>query len=163
VYTDRPGMTTIAELPNGKYIMTYEFGGGPDWGNVTDYEFPVYYRISDSPLTFNSATGLPIVANGVHPTSSPYVTWSPVGGQHGSILVSSGSLTEIFINQELGAVDAWKIAPTPTSVSYSRSLRVFKGNPNHLLIAGAGILPPSTSNSVAVSVIDIQQTLAEAI
>jgi hypothetical protein len=24
VYTDRPGMTTVTHLPNGKYMMTYE-------------------------------------------------------------------------------------------------------------------------------------------
>ncbi len=27
-YTDRPGMTTVTRLPNKKYMMTYEFGGG---------------------------------------------------------------------------------------------------------------------------------------
>jgi len=27
-YTDRPGMTTVTRLPNRKYMMTYEFGGG---------------------------------------------------------------------------------------------------------------------------------------
>ena len=27
-YTDRPGMTTVTRLPSGKYMMTYEFGGG---------------------------------------------------------------------------------------------------------------------------------------
>ncbi|RDW84913.1 glycoside hydrolase family 93 protein [Coleophoma cylindrospora] len=161
-YTARPGMTTVTHLPNGSYIMTYEYGGGPDWGNVTDYEFPVYYRISDSPLTFNESIGHPVVANGIHPTSSPYVTWSPIGGPHGTILVSSGSLTQIFLNTELGAVDAWKVADTPASVSYTRSLRVFKDHPNHVLIAGGGKLPPSTTNKVTVSVIDLEQTLAQA-
>ncbi|RAL64706.1 hypothetical protein DID88_001737 [Monilinia fructigena] len=28
-YTARPGMTTITQLPNNQYIMTYEYGGGP--------------------------------------------------------------------------------------------------------------------------------------
>jgi hypothetical protein len=40
-YTDRPGMTTVTRLPNGKYMMTYEFGGGPLASGSTDYEFPV--------------------------------------------------------------------------------------------------------------------------
>lgn len=119
-YTSRPGMTTVTHLPNGKYMMTYEFGGGPDWGNVTDYEFPVYYRINDSPLNFNESVGYPVVANGVHPTSSPYVTWSSVGGPNGSILVSCGTLSQIFINNELGAVDAWKMASTPGSYFRTR-------------------------------------------
>jgi hypothetical protein len=158
-YTDRPGMTTVTHLPNGKYMMTYEYGGGPH-NSGTDYEFPVYYRISDSPLEFNSAVGYPVIANdGTQPTSSPYITWAPIGGPNGTIVVSSGSYSQIFTNQQLGAVDAWKIIPTPEGISYTRSLRVFKHIPQHLLIAGAGVLPPSTTNKVTVSVIDLEQSL----
>jgi hypothetical protein len=158
-YTDRPGMTTVTELPNGKYMMTYEFGGGPTVVG-TAYEFPVYYRISDSPLEFNSAVGYPVVTDqGVQPTSSPYITWSPVGGPNGTILVSSGSYSQVFINQKLGDPDAWKMIPTPEGISYTRNLRVFKHNPNHLLLMGAGVLPPSTTNKVTVSVIDLEEAL----
>lgn len=158
-YTDRPGMTTVTHLPNGKYMMTYEFGGGPH-NSGTDYEFPVYYRISDSPLKFNSAVGYPVVANdGTQPTSSPYITWTPIGGPNGTIVVSSGSFSQIFTNQKLGAVDAWKSIPTPEAISYTRNLRVFKHIPQHLLIMGAGALPPSTTNKVTVSVIDLEESL----
>jgi hypothetical protein len=37
-YADRPGMTTVAALPNGQYIMTYEFGGAPE------ANFAAYFR-----------------------------------------------------------------------------------------------------------------------
>ncbi|TVY73535.1 hypothetical protein LSUE1_G005893 [Lachnellula suecica] len=159
-YTDRPGMTTVTKLPNGKYMMTYEFGGGPLADGSTTYEFPVYYRIADNPLKFNESTGYPVVtSDGTQPTSSPYITWSPIGGVNGSILVSCGSLSQVFVNQELGAVGAWKQFATPEGVSYTRHLRVGKYNPNHLLIMGAGILPPTTTNKVTVSVIDIQKSL----
>lgn len=158
-YTDRPGMTTVTQLPNGNYMMTYEFGGGPHNGG-TDYEFPVYYRISESPLEFNNAVGYPVIANdGTQPMSSPYITWAPTGGPNGTIVVSSGSHSQIFTNQELGATDAWKIIPTPEGISYSRNLRVFKHIPQHLLIMGAGVLPPSTTNKVTVSVIDLEKSL----
>lgn len=158
-YTDRPGMTTVALLPNGKYIFTYEYGGGPHNGG-TDYQFPVYYRISSNPLEFLKAADHALIANdGTQPVSSPYVTWSPVGGVNGTIIVSSGSLTDIFINQELGAVNAWRKVPTPEGVSYTRHLRVFKDNPNHLLIMGGGHLPPSTTNRITVSVIDLKKAL----
>jgi hypothetical protein len=154
VYTARPGMTTVTHLPNGKYLMTYEYGGGPGFSS---YAFPVYYRISDSPLTFDSAEGYPVIASdGTQPTSSPYVTWSPVGGRNGTIIVSSGTYSDIFINQALGAVDAWVKVATPESVSYTRSLRVLQ-NPNLLLISGAGLLPPSANNSVTVSVVDLSK------
>lgn len=157
-YTDRPGMTTVTHLPNGKYMMTYEFGGGPTVTG-TAYEFPVYYRINENPLDFDSSIGYPVVADGVQPTSSPYITWSPVGGPNGTIIVSCGTLSQIFTNQELGAVGAWKIANTPEGISYTRNLRVFKDIPDHLLIMGAGHLPPSTTNTVTVSVIDLEKAL----
>jgi hypothetical protein len=161
-YTDRPGMTTVTHLPNGKYMMTYECGGCPTVSG-TGYSFPVYYRINSNPLDFNSSTGYPLVTDtGIQPTSSPYITWSPVGGPNGTIVVSCGTLTPIFVNQELGAVDAWKSVATPEGVSYTRSLRIFKNIPNHLLIAGAGHLPPATTNRVTVSVIDLGKSLLSA-
>ncbi|KAH8819551.1 glycoside hydrolase family 93 protein [Xylogone sp. PMI_703] len=157
-YTDRPGMTTVTRLPNGKYMMTYEYGGGPGFDT---YSFPVYYRINENPLKFNDSVGYPVVAGSTHPQSSPYVTWSPVGGPHGTILVSCGTLSQVFVNQELGAENAWKQFPTPEGVSYTRHLRVLS-NPDHLLIMGAGHLPPSTTNEVTVSVLDLKASLKQA-
>jgi len=157
-YTDRPGMTTVTHLPNGKYMMTYEYGGGPTVSG-TGYSFPVYYRINENPLHFNSSVGYPLVSNdGIQPVSSPYITWSPVGGVNGTIVVSSGTYSQVFTNQALGDVSAWKAVPTPEGISYSRHLRVLC-NPNHLLIIGGGHLPPSTTNKVTVSVIDLEQSL----
>jgi len=160
-YTDRPGMTTVTHLPNGKYMMTYEYGGGPTVSG-TGYSFPVYYRINENPLHFNSSVGYPVVSNdGIQPVSSPYITWSPVGGVNGTIVVSSGTYSQVFTNQALGDVNAWKTVPTPEGISYTRHLRVLC-NPDHLLIMGAGHLPPSTTNKVTVSVIDLEQSLKEA-
>ncbi len=51
-YKARPGMTTVALLPNGKYILTYEYGGGP---GHSGYTFPVYYRIAEDPRAFDAA------------------------------------------------------------------------------------------------------------
>jgi hypothetical protein len=150
-YYARPGMTTVARLPNNKYIMTYEYGGGPGFSG---YSFPVYYRISESPLEFNFSTGYPVVAGTVHPTSSPYIVWSPTGGENGTIIVSSGSYSEIFINKALGAVDQWTMVATPQPAAYTRHLRVMPQR-DHLLIMGAGHLPPSTTNNVSLSVISV--------
>jgi len=156
-YTDRPGMTTVTQLPNGKYMMTYEFGGGPGF---VDYSFPVYYRINRNPLDFNSSVGYPIIApDETQPQSSPYITWSPVGGPNGTILVSCGTLSPVFYNQALGDVNSWKAADTGVGIAYTRHLRVLKSNVDHLLIAGAGALPPSTGNVVTVSVLDIMKTI----
>lgn len=160
-YTDRPGMTTVTHLPNGKYMMTYEYGGGPTVSG-TGYSFPVYYRINENPLHFNSSVGYPVVSNdGIQPVSSPYITWSPVGGVNGTIVVSSGTYSQVFTNQALGDVSAWTTVPTPEGISYTRHLRVLC-NPDHLLIMGAGHLPPSTTNKVTASVIDLERSLKKA-
>lgn len=115
-YTDRPGMTTITLLPNGNHLMTYEYGGGQY--NGTEYAFPVYYRINKNPLDFNNSPGIPLITGGgIQPFGSPYVTWTPVGGKDGTILVSCGGRTEVFSNQALGDPDAWKAIQTQEGVS----------------------------------------------
>ena len=129
-------MSTIAQLPGGKWLLTYEYGGGP---NPSNAGFPVYYRISSSPLTFNSATGVLLSASGTVPTSSPYVVWSPSGGVNGTIVVSANSHTQIFVNTKLGDAGSWVQYSTPQSGAYSRSLRVMD-DPDYLLIMSAGYL-----------------------
>ncbi|QSZ31152.1 hypothetical protein DSL72_000715 [Monilinia vaccinii-corymbosi] len=161
VYTARPGMTTITQLPNKQYLMTYEYGGGPTVANPSTYQFPVHYRISSSPLTFLSAPDNAIITNnGIQPIGSPYVTWTPVGGVNGTIIVSCGTRSEIFVNRALGDKSAWKTIKTPEGTSYSRHLRVLDTDKNQLMIMGGGVLPPSKTNKVTVSVIDITQGLA---
>lgn len=154
-YTDRPGMPTVALLPNGKYIMTYEYGGGP--AIPGSYSFPVYYKIVSDPEKFGPATGISLKAtDGTIPTGSPYVVWSPVGGKNGTLIVSCGSRSEIFVNTGLGE-GAWRKIATPEGTSYTRHLRVLENDPTKLLIAGAGKLPPSTTNKVTVTVMDISK------
>lgn len=151
-YTDRPGMPTIAHLPNGKYLMTYEYGGGP--AITTSYQFPVYYKIVSDPEKFGPAPGISLKASdGTIPTGSPYVVWSPVGGKNGTIIVSAHSNTEVFINKGLGE-GAWTKVATPEASHYTRHLRVLN-DPKKLLIMGGGQLPPSTTNKVQLSVMDI--------
>ena len=154
-------MTTIIQLPNKKYMMTYEYGGGPTKAG-TGYSFPVYYRISDSPLKFNDSIGYPIISNdGIQPTGSPTITYSSVGGVNGTIIVSAGSNSQVFVNRALGNAGAWKTVSTPESSAYTRHVRVLKDQ-NHILVMGAGKLPPSTTNKVTVSVIDLKKGLAAA-
>ncbi|KAF2196269.1 neuraminidase [Delitschia confertaspora ATCC 74209] len=149
-YTDRPGMPTVAELPNGKFIMTYEYGGGQTSGS---YSFPVFFKIVSDPEKFGPATGRGIKAtDGTIPNGSPYVVWSPAGGKNGTIIVSSSSHSEVFINTQLGE-GSWKKVATPEGTSYTRHLRML--NDGHLLIMGGGKLPPSTTNKVTVTVMDV--------
>lgn len=152
-YTARPGMTTIIQLTNKKYLMTYEYGGGPTSGS--GYSFPVYYRINDNPLKFLESTGYPVISSDkIQPNGSPTVTYSTAGGVNGTIIVSAGSNSQVFVNRALGDVSSWKTVTTPESNAYTRHVRVLN-NQNHLLIMGAGWLPPSTTNKVTVSVMDL--------
>ncbi|KAL0563970.1 hypothetical protein V5O48_018087 [Marasmius crinis-equi] len=146
---DRPGMTTIAALPNGKYIMTYEFGGAPE------IDFAVYYRISDSPLTFINATGHNIRATtGEQTQSSPVVVWTPFGGPNGTIVVSENSNGGLWTNKQLGAAGSpWTLVPTGASVSYARDLTVLPTS-QQILITGGGTFDGS-ENRVLASVIDL--------
>lgn len=148
-YDWRPGMTTISLLPNGKYFLTYEFYG------AIEADFAVYYRISDSPLTFDSAPGQVLrPINGSVPTSSPYNVWTSAGNkENGTIVVSSASQGSVFLNTQLGAPDAWTVLATPEEASYSGSLKVLK-NPERVLVLRAGPLGGS-NNTVTDGVIVI--------
>ncbi|KAF2770370.1 BNR/Asp-box repeat protein [Teratosphaeria nubilosa] len=148
-YDDRPGMTTVSALPNGQWIITYEFYGAPEAA------FAVYYRLSDSPLTFNNATGYVIEAtDGTIPVSSPYNVWTPSDSKNGSIVVSCGTLSTVFINHDLAAPGSpWVEYATPEGTSYTRSLLVLP-DPDQILITGGGVLS-GTDNRVTTSSIDI--------
>lgn len=152
-YTDRPGMPTVARLPDGRFIMTYEYGGGPGFSN---YQFPVYYKIVSDPEKFGAATGVPLkTSDGSQPTGSPYVVWSSVGGKNGTIIASAHSNSEIFVNTQLGE-GPWKKVASPEQNAYTRHLRVLQDQ-KKLLIMGGGQLPPSSTNKISVSVMDISK------
>ncbi|KAI2611637.1 glycoside hydrolase family 93 protein [Hypoxylon fragiforme] len=153
-YSQRPGMPTLALLPNGEYIYLYEYGGGPNPANSGT--FPVYYRLSSDPEAIGAAAHhLLRTTDGTVPTGSPYVVWSSAGGVNGTIVVSSGCCSDIYVNTALGAEGAWRKVASPEAASYTRSLRVFQEDPSSLLIAGGGRLPPSTTNKVTISVMKV--------
>lgn len=181
-YTDRPGMPVITKLPNGDYFyvsksqppcsdehfylslmvsntiitQVYEYGGT---SITTDYSFPIYYRIASDPRKFIDAPDNYVNASGYIPVSSPYAVWSSVGGENGSIVVSSGR-QPLFINRALGDPDAWELYDDfDQPAAYTRSLRVLCEDDDYLIVAGGGVLPPSTTNNVTASVYKISEIL----
>ncbi|KAJ7364835.1 BNR/Asp-box repeat protein [Mycena albidolilacea] len=148
-FSDRPGMTTIAQLPNGKYILTYEYGGAPEGG------FAVYFRVSSSPLTFDSVAGSVIrAATGELPTSSPNVAWTAHGGANGTIIVSANSHTGVFVNTALAAPGSpWTYVATNATRSYTREVRILPSN-NQILLTGGGTLGGS-ANSVTGTILQL--------
>ena len=150
----RPGMATVAKLPNGKYIYTYEYGGAPG-----SRGYPIHYRLSDDPRNFAKAPDSALVANRVAPSSSPFCIWTPFGGPNGTIIVSAYQ-ADIYTNRALGDANAWVAYKVPQPSAYTRSLMVTAARPELLLIMGAGNLPPSTSNRVSLSVVDLSKLIS---
>jgi hypothetical protein len=148
-YSARPGMTTVAQMGNGDYIMTYEYGGSPN-GN-----YAVYYKISANPLDFGSATGIPLkTTGGITPTSSPYVVWMPTGGTNGTLVVSANSTGELFLNTQAGAANTWTEIPSNVTAGYSRGM-VPLSDGHSLEVFSGGPLRSSGLNSVTYSTIDL--------
>ena len=117
-YDQRPGMPTVAALPHGRWIMSYE-------GGVRDHDglpfFAVHYKIAKSPLCFSEAVPQVLVdRSGYVPTSSPTVAWSPFGGPNGTVIVSANSDQDLFLNRALGAPDAWTRSPSVVPAGYTR-------------------------------------------
>ncbi|KAI1338646.1 Sialidase [Xylariaceae sp. FL0016] len=161
-YSVRPGMTVITYLPPiDSWILVHEF---PSSANITGAEYPVYYRIAKSPLEFDSVQGTPILSReGVQPSSSPYVTWSSVGGPNGTIIVSDADHQPVFINRHLGDPGEWDMMDVPQPIAYSRAVHVFNDVPDHLMILGAGnfpgVDPEGTIRPLSLSVISLEASL----
>jgi len=148
-YSSRPGMPVIAQLKNGAFMMTYEYGGAPE-GN-----FAVYYRISGDPLAFASRPHHVLKSSdGTIPTGSPYVIWTPAGASAGTIIVSSGGRGELYINRHGGDYKYWTTVKTPETTSYTRSL--LRTQDDNVLIVGGGVIL-GKANKVTCSRMDVLQ------
>lgn len=87
------------------------------------------------------------------------MVWSSIGGANGTIILSGGSASSIFVNEKLGDPNSWVEHTTPQPNAYSRSMVLFRDDDSKMLIIGAGHLPPSSTNYVSVSVIDLENTM----
>ncbi|KAK5947051.1 hypothetical protein PMZ80_001197 [Knufia obscura] len=113
-YTARPGMPTIAQLKNGNWIMTYEYVNDPCECGV-----PVYYRISDDPLSWDDKTPTWIrPSDGTNPEGTPYV----VVGDDGTIIISSNTESAVFVNDGDAPADGWRSVHIAQKRSYTRAL-----------------------------------------
>ncbi|MFD3498145.1 RICIN domain-containing protein [Streptomyces sp. NPDC058676] len=148
-FSQRPGMATVARLPNGNYVMTYEYGGSPT-GN-----FAVYYKISSDPEAFDSVTGIPLRStDGLVPTSTPYITWLPTGGPDGTLVVGAYSTSDLFLNTENGAANAWTRINSNVAGGYSRGMLPLTDG-HSLLVLSGGSGRSTGVNPVTYSTIDL--------
>lgn len=81
----RPGMAIVTRLGDGRYAMTYENIDGPKNGQV-------FIKFSRDGLDWGDPQrhGEPVMTlSGFWPAACPVVTWFPIGGPEGVIVVSA--------------------------------------------------------------------------
>lgn len=114
---ERPGMAIVDRLSDGRYVLSYESVDGPTLGDK------VYIKFSKDGLDWGLASdrGVPIQAlGGQYAASTPVVTWFPVGGPKGALVVSSRNGDDggdtagrsLYWNTN-GGVGPWWEAPAP--------------------------------------------------
>jgi hypothetical protein len=134
----RPGMSVIAKLGTGQYMLTYELGGAPEDPSAAPYA--VHYKIASNPLLFNSST--PIFLNATNgnswfvPSSCPYPVWTPAGGVNGTIVLSEGRTGNLFINKANGLPGYWQEVTSHLKGGYTRALTVMPDNSTILVVNG---------------------------
>ncbi|KAJ7721314.1 hypothetical protein B0H16DRAFT_1782775 [Mycena metata] len=128
--TLRPGMITIAQIGNGKWMCSYEMGL---WSDATA-PYATHYRIADSPFAFLSAPEFELRTDtdGVS-SAGPYTVWTSAGGPHGTIVVSDSSYDQLFLNTQNGDPGGWQNVTSGHGVGYTRALTVLPGNGGKLV------------------------------
>lgn len=115
----RPGMTTVVQTSDGKWMMTFEYWGGGD---------NVRYKIASDPLHFYSVggtagtgvTSLPVTSgsSAVSRGGSPVLMRMP----NGRILFNAAGSGDVWTNASGSSTGAWTQQHTTMASSYSRSL-----------------------------------------
>lgn len=145
----RPGMATVARLPDGRYAMTYENIDGPRNGQV-------FIKFSRDGLDWGDPRrhGEPVATlSGFWPSACPVVQWFPQGGPEGVIVVSAqraggggdeGGRT-FYWNGASGRGPWWEVrAPVQ-----KRSGNIHAGWTQALLARGDGTFLHVTSSAAA--------------
>lgn len=115
-YSQRPGMTTVAQIHHRLWIMTHEAGD-----NSGNNFYAVHYKLARDPESFGPAPDVVLHdQDGYIPSAAPTVSWSDSGGPMGTIVVTANSDQDIFINRHLGDPDKWTRVPSAMPGGYSR-------------------------------------------
>ncbi len=115
-YSQRPGMTTVAQIHHSLWIMTHEAGG-----NSGDNFYAVHYKLAKDPESFGPAPDIVLRdQDGYIPSAAPVVSWSDSGDPMGTIVVTANSDQDLFINRDLGDPDKWIRVSCAIPGGYSR-------------------------------------------
>ena len=136
-YTLRPGMTTITQMGNGKYIFSYELAYAPE--DPVNAPYAVHYRIADSPFEFDKAEPMLLKAtDGTIASSGPQTIWTPAGGPNGTVVTSDSQHSEFFINRAYGHPEAWIKVSSGKGVGYTRDLRIMPDTEGTVILVTNG-------------------------
>ncbi|MBV0929420.1 hypothetical protein KTE19_01590 [Lentilactobacillus sp. IMAU92037] len=132
----RPGMVTVAQMPNGKYIMTYEVVNSGEWRTN--------FKISDDGLNWDSSSEGTRLAYG----GSPYITVLP----DGTLVANTAGQGDLFVNKNNGT-GTWEDVKMPMDDAYSRSLTALPNNQVLLVSGGRLKAPDSTEDNILTSMV----------
>ncbi len=101
----------------GKYIMTYEYGGGPvDGVMLVKYTFSLLYKISDDPLVIVTGDEERIV-----PVSSLCIVYDE---EEVMGVVSCGRLGDVLVNKDGADKGSWQSRKTGERTKYPRNPKI---------------------------------------
>lgn len=148
---ERPGMTLVTRLPDGRYVLSYENIDGPHNGQV-------FLKFSDDGLHFGDPHehGVPVrTMAGGWPAASPMVQWLPLGEdpQQGILAVlaeragggADNGGRSLWWNADSGRGPWWRM-PAPVQ---KRTGNIHAGWTQALLVQKDGRLLQVTSSSDA--------------
>ncbi|KAJ4349677.1 uncharacterized protein N0V89_008294 [Didymosphaeria variabile] len=122
--TDRPAAPSIAKIANNQYIIAFQYGSLDPKTNTATY--PIYYKITPNPQKAASDRTREVrVDTGLVPNGVPSVTWTPLGGANGTIVLSDSRSKSVFVNQALGEGE-WRELKTTAGRAYGREVTVRK-------------------------------------
>ncbi|KAF2187574.1 glycoside hydrolase family 93 protein [Zopfia rhizophila CBS 207.26] len=151
-YDDRPGKASAV-----KYLILFEYTLRNGEGST--YTHPVYHKFVANP---ENAVTEPIrelsVDMGVRPSSAPYITWTSIKGNVGTIVVSAGTSNSIFINRTLGE-GGWQEVKTMAGRAYSREAKIPANDMGYLHLAGGAEEGQSSPSQILAKVMDFEAAL----
>ena len=145
---ERPGMAIVTRLPDRRYVMSYESVDGPvpnqvhlkysrdglNWGDPADHGTPIQTQ------------------SGVFPANCPVVSWFPLGGPNGVLIVSARGAAgggdpgghSLFWNMNNGEGPWWEMPAPVQKAANSRA-----GWTQALMLKSDGSLLHITSSASA--------------
>ncbi len=100
VPNERPGMVALTKMGNGKWALAFENCGRAGYGGC-----PIGIKFADSLDSWDVADTGTIIKNaqGKNMGSAPAITWTPLGGECGTLFVTaSGRNTPMYVSFDYG-------------------------------------------------------------